>query len=505
MPRRLPIAFLTSLALLAVVLVSMRVSASPGDDGAPKTATDPQQEATAKPSEEPTDGAAVDPQRQWPSFRGPQASGVAVGTAPRSWDMERGENVLWRTPVPGLGHSSPVVWGDRVFLTTAVALGTAQQLKVGQYGSGWSADDNGEQRWQVLAFDRESGELLWQRTSFRGVPKIRRHPKATHANSTPATDGKRVAAFFGSEGLYVYDMDGQELWRKDLGVLHSGSYMMPPAQWGFGSSPILHDDKVIVQCDILKGSFLAVFDAEDGREIWRSPRDEFPTWSTPTVIQRGGVEQVVVNGFKHMGAYDLADGSEIWRLAGGGDIPVPTPIYAHDLIYMTNAHGAQSPVYAIRPDGRGDISLQGDVTANDHIAWSIPRGGAYMPTPLVYGDELYVCRDKGILRCFDAKTGVEHYTERIDTNAGFTASGVAADGYLYYPSETGEIHIVKAGTAFEKPAVFDMGETVLASPAIAYDTLFVRTRGHLVALRDGIAAADEGQGDDAGPEAAPSR
>lgn len=433
---------------------------------------------------------SVDGQHQWPSFRGPQASGVAAGSAPRIWDMESGLNVLWKAPVPGLGHSSPVIWDDHVFITTAVAR-DSQEIKVGQYGSGWSADDNGEQRWQILAFDRESGHLLWQRTAHQGTPKIRRHPKATHANSTPATDGKRVAAFFGSEGLYVYDMDGQELWRKDLGVLHSGSYMMPPAQWGFGSSPILHDDKVIVQCDILKNSFLAVFDADDGHEIWRSPRDEFPTWSTPTVIRRDGIEQVVVNGFKHMGAYDLADGKELWHLTGGGDIPVPTPIYAHGLIYLTNAHGAQSPVYAIRPDGSGDISLEGDATSNQHIAWSVPRGGAYMPTPLVYGDELYVCRDKGILRCFDAKTGVEHYKERIDTNAGFTASAVAADGYLYYPSETGEIHIVKAGPSFEKPTVVDMGETVLSSPAIAFDTLFVRTRNHLVALRQGAGLETE--------------
>ncbi len=425
---------------------------------------------------------------QWPSFRGPQASGVAVGSAPRHWNMSTGENVLWKAPVPGLGHSSPVVWQDLVFLTTAVAEGASPELKVGQYGSGWSADDNGPQRWQILAFDRHSGQLLWQRTAHQGTPKIRRHPKSTHANATPATDGRRVVAFFGSEGLFVYDMQGQELWRKDLGVLHSGSYMLPPAQWGFASSPILHDGKVIVQCDILQGSFLAVFDAATGEEIWRTPRDEFPTWSTPTVIKAHGAEQVVVNGFKHMGAYDLADGEALWRLTGGGDVPVPTPIYAHGLIYMTNAHGAKSPVYAIRPDGLGDISLQGDTTANAHIAWSHPRGGAYLPTPLVYGDELYVCRDQGILRCIDAKTGVERYKERIDTNAGFTASAVAADGYLYYASETGEIHIVKAGPVFEPPSVMDMEETVLASPAIAHDTLLVRTRSHLVALRDGVDA-----------------
>ena len=435
--------------------------------------------------------------QQWPSFRGPQASGVAAGSAPRQWNMATGENVLWRAPVPGLGHSSPVIWQDLVFLTTAVADGASPELKVGQYGSGWSADDNGPQRWQILAFDRHSGQLVWQRTAHQGAPKIRRHPKSTHANATPATDGQRVVAFFGSEGLYVYDMQGQELWNKDLGVLHSGSYMLPPAQWGFASSPILHDGKVIVQCDILQGSFLAVFDAATGDEIWRTPRDEFPTWSTPTVIEADGVTQVVVNGFKHMGAYDLATGEALWRLTGGGDIPVPTPIYAHGLIYMTNAHGAKSPVYAIRPDGQGDISLEGDATANAHIAWSHPRGGAYLPTPLVYGDQLYVCRDQGILRCIDAKTGTEHYKERIDTNAGFSASAVAADGYLYYPSETGEIHIVKAGTVFEPPSVMDMGETVLASPAIAHDTLFVRTRSHLVALHEGAGLQEGAAGEGA--------
>lgn len=440
---------------------------------------------------------SLDPAHQWPSFRGPQASGVAHGAAPTSWDMETGQNVLWKIPIPGLGLSSPVIWGSYVFLTTAVSGDAEPMLKEGQYGSPWSVDDNGEQLWQIMAFDRESGALLWQRTAHRGEPAIGRHPKSSHANSTVATDGERVVAFFGSEGLYVYSMDGQELWSKDLGVLHSGSFMMPPAQWGFASSPILHDGKVIVQCDILQGSFLAVFDADDGREIWRSPRDEFPTWSTPTVITHDGAQQVVVNGFKHMGAYDLDSGESLWRLSGGGDVPVPTPIYAHGLIYLTNAHGAMSPVYAIRPDGRGDISLTGDASTNDHIAWSVPRGGAYLPTPLVYGDELYVCRDQGILRCLDATTGVEHYKVRIDTNAGFTSSGVAANGILYYPSETGEIHLVKAGPEFEEPTVFDMGEVMLSSPAIAHDTLFVRTRRHLVALRDGAGPAEPA------PEASP--
>ena len=454
----------------------------------------------------------------WPSFRGPQARGIGDRALATQWNVEDGTNVLWSTPLPGLGHSSPVIWGDRLFITTAVAQDADPELKVGLYGDGWSADDKGPQSWRLLALDRNTGEILWDREALRGAPEIQRHPKASHANSTPATDGERVVAFFGSEGLFAFSWDGEPLWQKDFGVLHSGSYMMPVAQWGFGSSPVLHDGKVIVQVDVLRNSFLAVLDADNGEEIWRVDRDEFPGWGTPTIHQHGDHTQVLVNGFKHMGSYDLASGEALWKLSGGGDIPVPTPVVAHGLVFLTNAHGARSPVFAIDLDARGDLTEQaaadrgeaeeaeGDAAsaAEPGVVWKIDRGGSYMQTPLAYGDELYVCRDNGVLSCFDAKSGERHYQERLASGEGFTASPVAAGGHVYFTSEVGDVHVLAAGTELDKVAVNSLGEIAMATPAIAGDTIYFRTRHRLLAIREGArlppAAEAEGQTPDEGVE-----
>ncbi|MDX1385402.1 MAG: PQQ-binding-like beta-propeller repeat protein, partial [Thermoanaerobaculia bacterium] len=395
-----------------------------------------------------------------------------------------GENVRWRVEVEGLAHSSPVIWGDRLFLTTAVALAGRADLKVGLYGNIALADDDGEQRFVVAAYDKNDGALLWSRVARSGVPKTRRHTKATHANSTPATDGERVVAFFGSEGLYAYDMAGELLWEKDLGLLDSGYYIAPDAQWGFASSPVLHDGRVIVQCDVQRGSFLAVLDAATGDEVWRVDRDELPTWSTPTVVPApGGATHVLVNGYKHMGAYDFASGDEIWKIRGGGDIPVPTPVTAHDLVFLTSAHGRLAPIYAVRVGAEGDVSLAPGAGSNDGIAWSQPRDGGYMQTPIVVGDELYVCRDNGVLQAFDAATGELHYKTRLGAGrTGFSSSPVAADGKLYFTSEEGSVHVVAAGTEFVELAVNELDEVHMATPAISEGVLYFRTRGSLIAV-----------------------
>ena len=427
--------------------------------------------------------AAGEPAGNWPSFRGPHASGLAPGSRPPvEWNVETGNNVAWKTRVPGLGHSSPVIWGDRLFVTTAVS-GADAELKVGLYGDGRSAVDSGAQSWRVLCLDKNSGELLWQRTAHESEPKIQRHPKSSHANSTAAVDGRHLVVLFGSEGLFCYDLDGRLLWRKDLGVLHSGSFRTPSAQWGFGSSPVLHDGKVIVQANVLEGSFLAVFDAEDGRQIWRRERADHPGWSSPTVHPTKGGAQILVNGYKHIGGYDLADGAELWRMRGGGDLPVPTPVVAHGLVFITNSHRA-SAVYAVRLDARGDVSLAEGATANEHVVWSVDRDGAYMQTPLVVGDLLYVCRDNGVLSCFDAESGRLHYRQRLSSGTGFTASPVAAGGRVYFTSETGEVHVVAAGTELEILAVNPLGETAMATPAISGDSLYFRTRHHVLAIAE---------------------
>jgi outer membrane protein assembly factor BamB len=427
--------------------------------------------------------AVVTSDTNWPGFRGTRAAGIAEGApTPETWDVPSSRNLVFRTPVPGLAHSSPVLWGDRLFLTTAVSGRADDPLRVGLYGNITPVQDDSVHRWQVLAFDKTSGTLLWERTAHEGVPKIKRHPKSTHANPTPATDGRRLVASFGSEGLYCYDFSGKLLWKRDLGRLESAFFQVPEAQWGFASSPILYQDMVIVQADVLNDSFLAAFSAEDGRPLWRTGRSDVPTWSTPNVVEVGGRPQIVVNGWKHMGGYDARTGEEIWRMRGGGDIPVPTPVMAAGLIFITQSHGPGSPIYAIRPSARGEIA-PGPSGSSEHVAWSIAQGGAYMQTPLVYGEYLYVCRDNGALSCFKAKTGELMYRERLGSGGGgFSASPVAADGKLYFTSEEGQVYVVRAGPKFEVLATNELGEITMATPAISEGRLYFRTRSHLLAV-----------------------
>jgi outer membrane protein assembly factor BamB len=335
----------------------------------------------------------------------------------------------------------------------------------------------------VMCFDKQKGSLSWERTVKTGVPIVKRHPKSTHASSTLATDGQHLVAFFGSEGLYAYDLKGELLWKKDFGTLDSGFFIAPEAQWGFASSPIIRDGRLVIQVDVQKGSFVAAFDVRTGRELWRTPRADVPTWSTPAVVSMNGRDQVIVNGWKHIGGYDLETGKEVWRMTGGGDIPVPTPITGQGLVFITNAHGKMSPIYAIKPTATGDISLEEGETSNTHIAWSYARDGAYMQTPILYGDILYVCRDNGVLSAFDATTGQRHYQKRLGNGTtGFSASAVAAAGRLYYTSEDGDVYVVKAGSTFELLATNPLGEVAMATPAISENALIFRTRGHLLSI-----------------------
>ena len=420
----------------------------------------------------------------WPSFRGAEAKGVAQGyKTPEQWNVEKSKNLKWRTPIPGLGHSSPVIWGDKLFVTTAVKEGAEAALKVGLYGSIESVNEGVPHRWELFCLYKSNGKVVWQTAAHEGVPTMKRHPKSSQASSTPATDGERIACIFGSEGLFCFTVDGKLLWRKSLGTMDSGFYVVPSAQWGFASSPIIHDGRIIVQCDVQTNSFLAAFDVRDGKELWRTTRVEVPTWSTPTVAQRDGRAQVIVNGYKHIGGYDLATGKEIWKLRGGGDIPVPTPVVADDLVFITNAHGRMAPIYAIKLGAAGDISLAENQTNSQHIAWSLPRRGNYMQTPIVVGDYLYCCNDAGVLACYNAKTGENLYSERLGPGgSGFSASAVAADGKIYFTSELGTIFVVKAGPKSEVLASNEMGETCMATPAISEGVLFFRTRHQIVAI-----------------------
>jgi len=421
----------------------------------------------------------------WPSFRGQFAQGIAENyPTPVSWDVEDPKNIKWKTPIPGLAHSSPIIWEDRVFVTTAISGKEDPELKLGLYGSIKPVDDNSIHQWKVYCLDKNSGKILWEKTAHKGIPKVKRHPKGTHANSTPATDGKYVVAFFGSEGLYCYDMNGKLIWKKDFGLLDSAFFTVPSAQWGFASSPIIHEGIVVVQCDALNTAFLAALDIKTGKEIWRTPREDVPTWSTPTVHTGDGKTQIIVNGFKHIGGYDFKTGKELWKISEGGDIPVPTPVVAHGLVFINSAHGRLSPIYAIKLDSQGDISLRDKKTSNESIVWSVRRGGAYMQTPLIYGDYLYNLQLNGALSCFRAKTGELIYREQLGKMTAFSASGVAADGKLYFSSEEGGIFVVKAGPEFENLATNSMKDECMATPAISEGMLFFRTHHYLVAVSD---------------------
>lgn len=425
----------------------------------------------------------VDYREQWPGFRGPFATGIIEhANTPVEWDAASGRNILWKKEIPGLGHGSPVIWDNRIFMTTAISGSGEDYLKVGLYGDIDMVDDETIHEFRVYCLDKHTGEVMWDRLSHIGVPRTRRHTKSSFANCTPATDGRFLVVYFGSEGLYCYDLDGNLMWKKDLGAINAGPYTDPEVEWGIASSPVIHDGKVIIQCDVTGEDFLALFDVGTGEEIWRTPRDEVSTWSTPTVYEQDGNTQIILNGFRHMGGYDFVTGREIWKMSGGGDAPVPTPVIAHGLIYLNNAHGRYSPIYVVRPEAKGDITLQKDSSTNDFIVWSIKRGGAYMQTPLIYGDYLYNLRGNGSLSCYQAITGALMYRESLGVSGGVTASGIASGGKLYFTSENGQVYVVAAGPVFKRLAVNSMDDICMATPAISQEALYFRTAHYLIAV-----------------------
>ncbi|MEL6109247.1 MAG: PQQ-binding-like beta-propeller repeat protein, partial [Planctomycetota bacterium] len=391
--------------------------------------------------------------------------------------------VRWAVDVPGLGHSSPVVVGQHVFVASAIAESGQAPLMVGRGGKPTAADDNGVQRWVVICYDKSSGKEKWRRTARKGVPRATRHAKATHANTSITVAGDRVVAFFGSEGMYCYDLDGNSLWSRDLGVIDISKYGIG---WGYASSPAVHDDRIVILCDDPKNPFLAALHLANGEEIWRVKRKGVTerNWSTPFVHQSHDRTQVVVNGWPWVISYNLASGDELWRIRGGGDNPVPTPFEAHGWFYITGAHGPEAPIFVVRPDAQGEITPPEDTGTNGSVIWSTRRGGCYMSTPVVYGDYLYLGNSNGVLRCRHAKTGELAYEQRLGSRAGIIASLVAADGKIYAASENGTVYVVAAGPEFKLLAENPMGEPVFASPAVSEGVIFLRTTDRLVAIED---------------------
>jgi outer membrane protein assembly factor BamB len=420
----------------------------------------------------------------WPSFRGPGASGVANGQGlPDTWSASTNDGILWRTPIPGLAHSSPVVWGGRVFVTSAVSSRGNATFKPGLYGDGDASDDRSSQKWMVYAIDKRTGKIVWERVASEGEPRNKRHIKSTYASASPATDGRIVVAWFGSQGVFAYDVNGNPAWSVDLGRVDMGAYDIPSYEWGPASSPIIWQDTVFIQCDTQADSFVIALDAKTGKTLWKTDRQELPSWGTPTVISTSSGEELVANASNFVRAYDPRTGTELWKLGGSSKITAPTPFLANGLVIVASGRAPERPLFAVRPGARGDLTLAKDQTSNAGVAWSKTGRGSYMPTPLVYDGILYVLANNGVFDAYEVETGKEIYRQRLEpVGSGFSASPVAADGRIYVTSEDGDITSIAAGREFKKLGTNSMGELVMATPALSDGTMFVRGVSTLFAI-----------------------
>lgn len=420
--------------------------------------------------------------QNWVGFRGNNASGVADGFKTATvWDTQKSTNVVWKTPVPGLGHASPVIWGNKIFLLTAISEASDVTFKAKDRGIGL-ANDNAKHTWKIYCIDKKSGKVLWEQTSHVGVPRSKRHVKASQANPTPATDGRYVVALMNSEGLFCYDLNGKLIWKQDLGILNPGLNDDPNSEWGQSSSPIIYKDLVIVQSDGHKQSFIAAYNLKDGKQVWRVERNEITSWSTPTIYESKMRTEMISIGGKYIYGYDPLTGKELWRFSDDNtEVKQQAPVIANDLIIVAGGYPPGRKFYAFRAGGNGDISLK-DGHKNDFLAWQAVKGSSYTPTPIFYGDYLYMCGDAGVLSAYNVKTGELIYQQRLPSS--FSASPVAADGKLYLPSEDGDMFVVKVGAKFELLATNVMGEPLMATPAISEGVLYIRSVNHIFAVAE---------------------
>ena len=420
---------------------------------------------------------AAEPVTAWPQWRGPGGQGVSVETGlPLEWSPTL--NIRWKTPIPGRGHSSPIVWGDRVFLTTAVegdvvpgakAVTHFIEGKEFVHPEGVGADRR--HALKVLAVDRESGRILWERTAWEGTPHDSRHKRGSFASPTPVTDGHLVYAYFGSEGVYAYDFDGRPAWKASLGGIGTMGV-------GVGTSPVLHRDLVIIQCDEDNGdkSFIVALNRKTGREAWRVARRVQVSWATPIVVTASGRDELIASGAEAVIAYDPATGKELWRSKGLESNAVPSPVAAGDIVVLSAGYPAKVAV-AIRAGGSGDVS------ETPRVLWKHTKGTAYVPSPIRYGDYVYLMTDKGIVTCVEANSGeVKYEGGRPPVPATFMASPVAFEGRILLFSEDGDTFVLKAGPSHEVIRTNPLGEPIHATPAVAGGTIYIRGVDHLYAI-----------------------
>ncbi len=415
----------------------------------------------------------------WPRWRGPFDTGVARGDAPLEWSDTK--NLAWKLAVPGLGNSSPVIWGDRLFLTTAVPVeGGPSQTGDGAGGFGQGA--RGAQpahRLVVMAVDRKSGKVVWEQTAATAVPHEGFHRRyGSFASNSPVTDGKRLYTFFGSRGAFCYDLNGKLLWKYDPGV----ELRMRNA-FGEGTAAVLDQDTLLLNFDHEGPSFLVALDAATGKPRWKVDRDEISNWSPPLVITHNGVRQAILAAPNKVRSYNMVDGTLIWECAGLGHNTIPAPVVHKDTVLVMS--GYRNPkLMAIKLGGKGDL------TGTDSVVWSTVRGAAYTASPVIHDGRLYVIMDSGLFSCFDATTGEAHYERtRLPKPYNFKASPVAANGKLYLSTEEGDVVVVKMGNTFEVLATNTLADQVfISSPAFADGEIYLRSTTHLFAIREGAGA-----------------
>ena len=416
---------------------------------------------------------------QWPQWRGPGGLGISPEhDVALEWSPTT--NIKWRTEIPGRGHSSPIVWGDRIFLTTSIKGEQVPGRKAPVhldfsrkpgYVHPDSTDVDYKHALKVLAIDAKSGKILWERVAYDGEMADDRHRKNTYASSTMAADGERAYAFFESAGLYAYTFDGALVWKKDLGgIIKAGL--------GPGTSPVIYKDLIILQCDqeMGDGSYIVALDRKTGAEVWRANRTNRRSWATPLIVNTGARDELIASGAEAVVSYDPATGKELWRANGTQSHPIPSPVATKGLVFMTA--GSQAKVaLALRPGGSGDLR------DSPSVIWRYNKGTAYVPSPIAVGDYLYLMTDTGLLTCIDALTGERKYEGgRVPVPATFTASPVAIGDWILLTSEDGDTFVVKTGPVHEIVRTNSVGEPVYASPAIANGTIYIRGEKHLFAI-----------------------